>query len=827
MPRPRTNTPSPAPEPLVPSRFTYAGLFTAALSTLMFEVLLTRIFSVTMFYHFAFVAISVAMFGMSAGAMAVYLLPNTFTPRRLKAHLAVATLLFALTSLGAFLLHVSLPTFSSGQTSGLSALAPTYVVMTVPFFFSGIAVCLALTRYSRDISRLYTADLIGAAIGCVGTVALLKVTDGPTAVVAVAGIAAIGAAFFAMDAGAPAVKWTTIAAAGLLLAFAAGNTVLVWQQRPILRLFWVKGRQENPPLYEKWNSFSRVTVTGRIGQRFQANGWGLSHAYPKGRSIPEIGLTIDNSAGTPLTGFTGNLADVEHLKYDLVNIAHYLKKDADVLVVGTGGGRDVLAALAFGQKSILGVEINENIIKAVNERFGDYTGHLDHYPNVRFVNDEARSFIARQTGQFDILQISLIDTWAATAAGAFVLSENSLYTVDAWKIFLHHVRPRGILTVTRWYFQDRPSEVYRMTGLATQALSELGVARPRNNIVIFRAMKLDKRPEAPDGVGTILVSPTPFSSQDLDRLDELAATLQFEIVLSPRTAADEVFEKLASPEGLAEEVASFPLDISPPTDDAPFFFHMLRLKDVLDSKLRASWEAGANKIQLNAVSVLATLLVVVLWMTVVGIGAPLAMTRRKVELGRNWPLLVYFGGIGTGFMLIEISQMQRLVVFLGHPTYALSVVLFALLLSSGVGSFLTSSISGDRFRASSRAVLSGLLGALALFGVVTPRIAAAFESSSTPVRILLATGILFALGVFMGTAFPLGMKLAASTSESLTPWLWGVNGAMSVLASVVAVVIALTWGISASFWTGAGAYLIAYLAFQAAGRGETPAAEKA
>ncbi|MBI3449603.1 MAG: class I SAM-dependent methyltransferase [Acidobacteria bacterium] len=827
MPRPRTKPPSPTLEPLTPTRWTYAGLFTAALSTLMFEVLLTRIFSVTMFYHFAFVAISVAMFGMTAGAMAVYLLPNTFTPQRLKAHLAVATLMFALTSLGAFLLHVSLPTFSSGQTTGMSAMAPTYIVMTVPFFFSGVAICLALTRYSRDVSRLYTADLIGAAIGCVATVVLLKVTDGPTAVVAVAGIAAAGAACFAMDSGAPRVKWTTIVAAVALLGCAAGHTVLVWQQRPLLRLFWVKGKQESPPLYEKWNSFSRVTVTGRIGQRFTANGWGLSHAYPTGRSVAEIGLTIDNSAGTPLTGFTGDLGEVQHLKYDLVNIAHYLKKDADVLVVGTGGGRDVLAALAFGQKSIVGVEINENIIKAVNERFGDFTGHLDQYSNVRFVNDEARSFIARQTGQFDILQISLIDTWAATAAGAFVLSENSLYTVDAWKIFLHHVRPAGILTVTRWYFRDRPSEMYRLTGLATEALSELGVARPRDHMVILRAMKYDKSPEAPDGVGTILVSPTPFKSQDLDRLDELAATLKFEIVLSPRTAVDEVFGKMASADGLVEVVDRFPLNIAPPTDDAPFFFHMLRLKDVFDSKLRASWEAGANRIQLNAVSVLATLLAVVLWMTAIGIGVPLAMTRRRVALGRNWPLLVYFGGIGMGFMLIEISQMQRLVVFLGHPTYALSVVLFALLLSSGVGSFLTSSIGGDRLRASARALLGGLLGALALFGIVTPRVAAMFEPSSTPVRILLATGILFALGIFMGTAFPLGMKLAASTSESLTPWLWGVNGAASVLASVLAVVIALTWGISAAFWTGAGAYAIAFFAFQAAGRSETPAREGA
>lgn len=800
------------------TRFTYAGLFMVALATLMYEVLLTRIFSVTMYYHFAFVAISVAMFGMTAGAMLVYLSPGYFTAARARAQISISTLLFAFSSVLSLLVHLMIPAFSGGKIEGFNSIAPTYILVTVPFIFSGISVCLVLTRYASDVSRLYAADLAGAALGCLGTIGALKITDGPTAVIVVSALAAVGATFFAAEAGRRGLKRLTLACALLLTIAAAGHTALVWKQAPLLRLFWVKGKPETHPLYEKWNSFSRVTVIGSPDAPVPVSGWGLSPAFPSGRTDHELFLQIDSSAGTLLTGYHGDVRDLEHLKYDIVNLAHYLKRDADVLVIGSGGGRDILSALAFQQKSVIGVEINENIIRAVTQRFGDFTGHLERDSRVSFVNDEARSYIARQSRAFDIIQISLIDTWAATAAGAFVLSENSLYTVEAWKTFLRHLSPNGLLTVTRWYFRDRPSEVYRMTSLASAALKQLGSSNPRDHILIARLMKPSPGGERPDGVGTLLVSPTPLSQRDLDAFDEVTRRLGFDVVLSPRKAIDETFAGLASPDGSDQVLGRYPLDISAPTDDRPFFFHMLRFKDVFDSDLRKSWEQGQNRVQLNAVSVLATLLGVVVVLTVSCIGVPLILAGRGAGLKLSWPLLIYFASIGMGFMLVEISQMQRLVVFLGHPTYALSVVLFSLLLSSGAGSYVSRWADGTDFARYSIMGLCGLLIALALFGIVTPKVAGAFDASSTPVRVLLASGILCLLGLFMGMAFPLGMRLATRISGPLTPWLWGVNGAMSVLASVVAVVIALNFGISSSFWTGFAWYVVAAGAFLQARR---------
>src|SRR5581483_9472853 len=266
----------------------------------------------------------------------------------------------------------------------------------------------------------------------------------------------------------------------------------------------------------------------------------------------------------------GRLEAAEHLKYDVVNVAHHLRRDGRVLVIGTGGGRDVLAALAFGQRAVVGVEVNENILDTANHVYGDFTGHLDRDPRVTFVNDEARSYVARERRPFDLIQASLVDTWAATAAGAFVLSENALYTVEAWTLFLERLTPSGLLSVSRWYFLDRPDEMYRLTALATAALLRLGVPEPRRHVAIVRRGP-GGGARLPANVGTMIVGRAPLTEADLDRLAAVARDLRFELVLTPRVAADPTFAVLATAGGLAEVTARFPMNIAPPTDDRPFF----------------------------------------------------------------------------------------------------------------------------------------------------------------------------------------------------------------------------------------------------------------
>lgn len=798
----------------------YAGLFTITLATLMYETLLTRIFSVTMWYHFAFMAVSVALFGMTLGAVLVYLFPRTFTPERALQYMARSALGFAVTLLLSFLTHLVIP-FSAPMILGqplsftdVYTLVLTYALLAIPFTCSGICVCLAMTKFPRQVSRLYAADLAGAALGCIALIGVLKLTDGPTAVIIAAVLAGLGALLLAVAARAKRLVTIALLSALLLAVLAATNIAAVERGIvPPLRLTWVKGFYEPPPLYEKWNSFSRIRVDGDPNALAKPFGWGLSHTYPADRQVRQLAMNIDATAGTFMTGYSGRPEEIEFLKYDVTNLVHYIRPRARVLVVGSGGGRDVLAALAFDQQSVLAVEINEEINQAVNGRFGDFTGHLDQDPRVTFVTDEARSYIARSTERFDILQISLIDTWAATASGAFVLSENSLYTVEGWRIFLEHLAPNGVLSVSRWYFRDRPAEMYRLTALAVAALRARGVDEPRKHIMVIRAMTWGE-PGTPEGIGTLLVSPDPFSAQDVARIAAVADQMQFDLVLTPDYAADETFAALAEEEDLAGFVARYPLNIAPPTDDSPYFFHMLRFRDLFRP---AQWSQGNMSVNLRAVSVLGILLITVVVLSAAGIVVPLLLRTEKGALRGALPLSLYFAGIGLGYMLVEISQMQRLIVFLGHPTYGLSVVLLALLLSSGIGSLLTERVDVTRRPRAAWWRLVLLLGLLLLFGLVTPLVTRALEGAVTPVRIAAALGILAPLGLLMGMAFPLGMKLAAARAPALSPWLWGINGAMSVVASVLAVVIALGASISASFWTGLGCYTVAVGAFLWAG----------
>ncbi|MDY6987342.1 MAG: hypothetical protein SWQ30_04725 [Thermodesulfobacteriota bacterium] len=789
---------------------TYMGLFMVALATLMHEILLTRIFSVTMWYHFAFMAISIAMFGMTVGAILVYIFPNYFSLEQTKYHMALSSLLLAVSILVSFLTHLCIPFPPALSLGSVYSIALSYGVLSVPFVFSGICVCLALTRFPAQIGSLYAADLAGAAAGCIGVIWALEFTDGPTAVFVASLFSSLGALFFTAKPHFNKLRQLVVVCTLLIAAFVGVHTVLVHNQFPLLRLMWVKNHFEYRPLYEQWNSFSRVRVSGNPDRLEDPFGWGISPTYQSGQKVRQLHMNIDASAYTPITAFDGNVRDLDFLKYDITNFVHYLRPESSIWIIGSGGGRDVLSALAFDQRAVKGIEINENVIRAVNEEFGAFSGHLDHNPKVTFVSDEARSYIARQEEQPDIIQISLIDTWAATASGAYVLTESALYTVDAWKIFLEHLAPRGILTVSRWYHRHRPVEVLRLTSLACASLKQMGVNNPQNHIIVLRHIPEGEKGSAPDGIGTILVSRQPYSQRDLETAEDTAERMQFDLVFTSRHSRDPSFSAIVSGDNPQAFTSSFPINIAAPTDDRPFFFHMLRLQDIFNRDL---WVPGNDSFNMDAIFILGILLFITIALTLSCIIFPLFLTTNRATLKAASSLLVFFSCIGFAFMLVEISQLQALIIFLGHPTYALSVVLFTLLLSGGLGSLSTQRISQSRPKASEMVRLSFLLCALATIGLLTPYATHTFQGAATPLRILISLALLFPMGFFMGMPFPLGMTAASARCSALTPWLWGINGAVSVCASVVAVAIGLSFGISVSFWAGFSCYVVAVGAF--------------
>lgn len=779
----------------------YGGLFVVTLATLMYEIVLTRIFSVTMWYHFAFMAISIALFGMTVGALIVYLAPDRFPQTDAKRHLWRFSLLFSVAIAVSFITQLTVPFVPRWSVVGVWSVLVTCVVISVPFTFSGVVVCLTLTRFPRQVNRLYGADLLGAALGCVLLVLLLSRMDGPSAVIAIAALASVGALLFAGAEGSTRGMQLAIVALVAFGGFALLNAYLSERREPILRIIWAKETSEPLHQYEKWNVFSRVTVDGDPDAGVPPYGWGMSTTLPANVAVNQLIMSIDGGAATVLTRYNGDPKTLDFLHYDVVNIVHYIRHQADVLVVGVGGGRDILSAINFDQRSITGVEINPEILATTNGAFGDFTGHLDRDPRVTFVNDEARSYLARTDRKYDIIQISLIDTWAATAAGAYALTENSLYTTEAWRIFFDRLKPGGVLSVSRWYSLggQKPLETYRLTALAAEALKERGITNPRAHMLIFRS------PDGPyqSSAATLLVSPDAFSNADVATLESEAKRLGFPVVLTPDSAIDQNFAALASPQGPDAAVDQFSEDISPPTDDRPFFFQMAGIKTLL------SGDAFSNSHVIRPALVLGVLAVVVLGLTACCIVLPLLLTTKQSAHRGMFPFYVYFASIGLGFLLLEVSQLQRLSVFLGHPTYALTVVLFSILLSSGAGSILSGRIVRPDRPVSLLAPLALLMVGIAVFGFATPTVIAHMDSATTPVRILTAVGLLMPLGLLMGIPFPIGMRLASVRPGAPTEFLWGINGATSVCASVLGMVVALLWGISAAFWLGALSYLVA------------------
>jgi hypothetical protein len=727
-----------------------------------------------MWYHFAFMAISLAMFGLAAGAVIVEVLKK----RDPHATLANTALLFALSSAVCFAIELYIPV--DPETKVLPTVL-AFTIISIPFVFAGVVVCVALTRFPKHTGKLYAADLAGSAAGCALTIPILNHVHAPTAVILNAGIAALAAAGFSLSSG-RRIRWIAAACCGLLLVGGAVN-----QSVKRIDIQWIKGgRNNHDGLYEKWNAFSRLHV-GDFGNK--PFGWGLSPAYQSNRELQQLYLNIDSGAATVITKFNGDLNSVEHLKYDVTALAHYLRHPASVLVIGVGGGRDILTSLVFAQPHVTGVEINPDILRLLTHRFGQYSGGLQHNPAVTLVNDEARSYIARSPEKYGIIQASLIDTWAATSAGAYVLTENGLYTKEAWTTFLNHLTPDGILTMTRWYFEAQPAETLRLTALATESLMDLGVADPRQNIIMVRNQD----------VATIVVSRQPFSRSDLDRVMQVCKELQFQPVLTPQFAARPEFEAMVTPAKFEDLIRVYPMNIAAPTDDTPFFFHMLRASDLL----KTSTYEGMNRNNLKAVRVLGTLLGIVTGLSALAIVLPLALVRR-VRQAQSARLMIYFASIGLAFMMVEIGQLERLIVFLGHPIYGLTVVLFVLLVASSLGSLYS-----DRFERS----MWMLPVVLAAFILVSPPITRELVAAPTPLRIAASALLLLPCGFLMGMAFPLGIKKARRVYEGApTAWYWGINGAFSVISSVLAVVVAVFWGVTVTLVVGLTAYLIALIA---------------
>jgi hypothetical protein len=561
--------------------------------------------------------------------------------------------------------------------------------------------------------------------------------------------------------------------------------------------------------FARWNAISRVEVDSQ----------------GKGKAI-----VIDADASTYLMnvdpkhwqgGWEKNLMSAPPA------LANVLRPHGDFAIIGPGGGVDVLRALGSGSPSVTGIEINPIIANTIMRgRYADYTFHLYQQPEVHIHVTDGRSFVRNARQQFDVVQMTLVDTWASTAAGAFALSENSLDTVEAFREYFEHLKPDGMIAVTRWEFQQ-PREALRVVSVAIEALHEMGVANPAGNFIVVSEGHLDA-----DGIPVVVLAKrSAFTAEEVDQVKQhLAVYRKLFLLYAPPdpasaagnmparySASAESFSQLIQandPQGFAER---YPYEVSPVTDNAPFFFFTLKLDQILHPQALQRGMDWKNNL---GVAVLGMVLAISLLAVLGFLVLPLAMGTRGQQ---PRPLrLLYFIAVGLGYILVEIAFIQRFVLFRRHPVDALTVVVFLLLLSSGAGSM----VSRWWLAETSRVWLPLLLiaAALLLYVGVLPGLLGRLVGWPFMVKLAVSAGLLVPLGFAMGMPFPTGLRALAGagggdlpvaapgkSSGNMVEWAWAMNAASSVLGSVLAIIIAIQFGLNVTLASGAAAYLIALL----------------
>ncbi len=760
------------------------------LATLILELSLTRIFSVVFFYHFAFLAISIALFGLGAGGVFSYVAAG---PRgNIYAKLGAFSVLNSFAVLGSLLVLLNV----RGEP-GVGALALVYFAAAVPFFFSGTVVSIAVAEAIHRVDRVYFFDLLGAAAGCLALIPFLDHFGGPNTVLAASVFLAISAAIWYNLAGSLRGR---VGGVALALAFVA---LIVYNGRkhPI-DIRYAKGRPIPKESFVQWNSFSRIGMVrhGELGGE----------------------IFIDADASTFIPPFDlDHLSDRDRFKllHEGPGVPYLLKPGAKTLIIGPGGGWDVARALTSGSRDITAVEINPIIARTImQDRFPGLSRGLYFRPEVHVAVEDGRSFVRRSGDKFQVLQATLVDTWASTAAGAFALSENNLYTTDAFRDYLTHLSDDGLMAFTRWGL-DPPRESLRLISLAMQALASLGERDAWRHIVVVR-----QDPEKLQGWGaqdTVIVFRSPLSEDAVARARATLAQTGLQTIYLPGDPPANEFGRLLTAADPDSFWKNYRFDVTPVSDDRPFFFYTVQPSDVWNF-LQQAGNAADSKInralpllfELLAVSLLATLVVLALPPLLLG-------ARLPAERGVH-RFLIYFICIGAGYILIQVALIQKFILFLGNPTYALSVIVFSMLISSGLGSYFSRRLVGREGVEKLSTVLIGVAVLIALLAFAIEPVTELGVGWPLAFKIAATVCLIAPASFLMGVPFPAGLARMQAHYPKAVRWAWSLNAAASVLGSATAIFLAIYIGLRATLLVSAGLYLSAVLAARIQPRAAEP-----
>ncbi|MDD3655962.1 MAG: hypothetical protein PHI72_04255 [Atribacterota bacterium] len=805
--------------------FLYPGIFLISLSVLMFELALTRIFSIMQWNYLAFMIISIAFLGYGASGTFLTVTPSLTKKNRkeqLPGLLSHFALMYGLSIFLALFLINRIP-FDLYRLNVDSYqwfyLTTYYLAIALPFFFAGTCISLAITHLPMKVSRLYFYDLTGASLGCL---AFLFFTNHINIIKLLIMLSVFGFASSFLFSLAQGKRLFSLLPLILIIILALVNFFSYWSwsfSLPInhyKELFSFLRYPETKILYQRENSFSQIKIVESPAVKHAP---GLSLNF-KERIPEQLGILTDDSGLSAITRFNGNIESICFTDFLSNALGFHLSRNQNrVLVIGSGGGLDILSAIYHGCTEIEAIELNPLVIDLMKGQFADYSGQLYNRPEVAILPGEGRSVLKNIDHNFDLIQISLVGSATASTGGFHSISENYLYTVEGMIDFLEHLSPNGVICITRWLLFP-PRESVKLTTIALQALEKVGVENPENHIALIRSW----------GTTTFICSQKPIDGEMIDIIISFCQERSFDSIYFPGIRLEQANQnhRLEKPyyylaiSDLMEHfrqnrMKSFYQDyffnVSPATDNSPFFFYFLKWSNIPTIIRDTSYWQPI--IEWGNLIVFATLLQGMLF-SLIFIFLPLLIKRASPGKGWYFPLL-YFAALGLGYMLIEISFIQKFILYLTYPTYTTSAIIFSFLFFSGLGSHFS-----QRWQRKTIHYLRWIIPVICLFLVLYQRlIPTIFQYTfhlPLIVRFLLTCSLLSPLSFLMGMPFPLGIHFLAERRERMIPWVWATNNFCSILASVLAVIIAISSGFQAVGYLAAGIYLVGLFGIVQAGK---------
>jgi hypothetical protein len=795
----------------------YFALLIISAAALAYEVLLIRLFSIIQWHHFAYMVISLALLGYGASGTYLTLMRRRLI-RRFSANFVANAALFSITSIGCFLLAQRLP-FNTlemflDKRQWLFLLL-SYLLLFTPFFFAANCVCLAFARFGGCIPRIYAFDLIGAGLGALGVIAGLYLLP-PQGVLQ--GISALGmlAAALATLEGQVRHRWQA-SVPYVCMALVAGLLPAQWlelrpsQYKALSQTLQVKGArvlgQRSSPL-----GLLTVVENSQVPLRL-APGLSLNNLS---EPPPQIAIFSDGDAPTAITRYQGADTALAYLDFQTSALPYHLQAVGQVLILGAGGGSSALQALYHGVDRIDAVEVNPQLAAFLHSDYADFAGWQWLKQKTRIHIGEARGFISASQKLYPLIQISLLDSAGAASGGVQGLSESYLYTREGVAAYLAHLEPDGLLAVTRW-LKLPPRDGLKLFATAVAALRLSGVTDPADQLLLIRGWS----------TSTLVVKNGRFTKQEIARLRSFCEQRSFDVAHYPGMGAEQANRYNILPEpyfflgakallGTQAErfVDHYKFDIRPTSDDRPFFFDFFKwstLPEILSLFRRGGFsllELGYQVLLLTLLqAIVASLLLVLL---------PLAFVGRsgdKTQPGERWSLLLYFIAIGFAFLFIEIAFIQKFMLFLAAPVYAVAVVLCGFLVFSGTGSLYASRLEESRHGSYIFPVVLTLAAITLLYLWLLPPLFAHAAHLPAVAKIILSLLLIAPLGFCMGMPFPLGLSRVDRAAPSLVPWAWAVNGCSSLTSAILASVLAVHVGFNLVTLTAVALYVAAAWVF--------------